>query len=82
MRPRPGTPALEVDLFNVLNGLSSSWGRLHTVSGSSRNLMEPRGYDAESNEIRYSVPTGFGTPTQFSGLLMQFQVQVGIRYRF
>jgi hypothetical protein len=80
---------LEIDLFNVLNALSSDWGRYHTVSGGNRNLVRPQSYDAATNRILYDVPpedlernVGFGIPTAFSGLIMQFQAQIGIRYRF
>jgi outer membrane receptor for ferrienterochelin and colicin len=75
---------LEIDLFNVLNGLNSDWGRYHTVSGFDRNIYLVEGYDRTNNRILYSVPENisFGTPSQFSGLLMQFQAQVGVRYRF
>jgi outer membrane receptor for ferrienterochelin and colicin len=73
---------LEIDLFNVLNALSDEWGRYHTVSGSARNLIEPRGFDAATGTILYQVPGRFGTPTHFSGLIMQAQAQIGIRYRF
>jgi outer membrane receptor for ferrienterochelin and colicin len=91
---------LEIDLFNVFNGLGyllaptrheledgtvrkeSTWGRYHTVSGSARNLIEPRGFDASTGTILYQVPGRFGEPTHFSGLIMQFQAQVGVRYRF
>lgn len=73
---------LEIDLFNVLNALNSDWGRYETVSGANRNLVSPEGFNAETGTILYGVPTGFGTPTHFSGLIMQFQAQVGVRYRF
>ncbi len=76
---------IELDLFNVLNGLNSDWGRYVSVSGSSRNIYEVVGYNAETNQIQYSVPernNPFGTETQFSGLLLQFQAQIGLRYRF
>ncbi len=75
---------LEIDLFNVLNLLNSDWGRFHSVSGFDRNIYLVEGYDRANNQILYSVPENisFGEPSQFSGLLMQFQAQVGVRYRF
>jgi hypothetical protein len=75
--------ALEVDLFNVLNGLNSDWGRYVAVSTFRRNLMNPEGFDPTTGEITYSVPTSFGEQTIIgSNLLLQFQAQIGLRYRF
>ncbi|TVR65293.1 MAG: hypothetical protein EA422_04535, partial [Gemmatimonadales bacterium] len=74
---------LEVDLFNVLNGLNSDWGRYVSVAGPRRNLMVPRNYNQATNQIEYSIPTTFGNETILgSNLLLQFQAQVGVRYRF
>lgn len=73
---------LEVDLFNVLNGLNPDWGRYESVRSSSRNLMTPVGYDAGRNTILYEVREGFGTVRAFDSLFNQFQAQIGIRYNF
>ncbi|TVP75551.1 MAG: hypothetical protein EA352_08030, partial [Gemmatimonadales bacterium] len=74
---------LEVDFFNVLNGLNSDWGRYISVSAARRNLLLPRNYNPDTNEIEYEVSNNFGNTTQIgSNLLLQFQTQIGVRYRF
>jgi len=74
---------LEVDLFNVLNGLNSDWGRYIAVATFRRNLMNPQRYNPDTNQIEYSIPTTFGNTTLIGqNLLLQFQAQVGVRYRF
>ncbi len=74
---------LEVDLFNVLNGLNSDWGRYVSVSAARRNLINPVRFNQETSQIEYTVPTGFGdTTTIGANLLLQFQAQIGLRYRF
>ena len=74
---------LHIDLFNVLNGLNSDWGRNVSVTAARRNLLIPQAYDATSGEIQYTVPTNFGDRTQVgSNLLLQFSAQLGIRYYF
>lgn len=64
---------LEVDFFNVENGLNSDWSRYHTVSGFDRNIYLVRRYDWSNNRILYSVPENisFGEPSRFSGLRLQ-----------
>ena len=85
---------LLVDLFNVLNGLNSDWGRYMGVFTGSTNLLRPvnNGYDAATGRVRYEVnytaatddrpESGFGVaqPTGFEPF--QFQAQIGVRYRF
>jgi len=74
---------LEVDLFNVLNGLNSEWGQYVSVSAARRNLINPSRFNQETGQIEYTVPTGFGNRTTLgANLLLQFQAQVGLRYRF
>lgn len=73
---------LQIDLFNVLNGLNEDWGEYRSVFGSNRNLMTPVRFDAESGKILYRIPPGFGQAEGFSGLLLQFQAQIGVEYRF
>ncbi len=75
--------ALEVDLFNVMNGLNSDWGRYESVSAARRNLVNPVRFNQETSQIEYTVPSGFGNRTTIgTNLLLQFQAQVGVRYRF
>lgn len=78
---------LSVDFFNVLNGLNKKWGRYESVQTNNRNLLVAQGYDQTTRQVLYSVPTpgatGFGAKrTTGSNLLLQFSMQVGLRYRF
>ncbi|MGH7551345.1 MAG: TonB-dependent receptor domain-containing protein, partial [Gemmatimonadota bacterium] len=70
------------DLFNVLNGLNEDWGQFNAIFGSAANPLEKEGYDAATNRVIYSVNNGFGgvDPVGFNPL--QFQAQLGVRYRF
>ncbi|MGH7581724.1 MAG: TonB-dependent receptor [Gemmatimonadales bacterium] len=74
---------LQVDLFNVLNGLNSSWGRYMGVFGASTDLLTPSSYDATTNRILYNVPSTFGSlGVTGTNLLFQFQAQLAARYVF
>jgi outer membrane receptor for ferrienterochelin and colicin len=78
-----GRAQLSIDLFNVLNGLNSDWGRFVGVRGAARNLVQPQSYDAGTGQILYSVPAQFGREATIgTNLLLQFSTQVGIRYSF
>ncbi len=74
---------LQLDLFNVLNGLHSTWGRYMGVSGSSFDLLTPNSYDPVAKKILYSVPSTFGSlGVTGTDLLLQFQAQLGLKYFF
>jgi hypothetical protein len=80
---------LSVDLFNVLNGLSSKWGRNREVTAANRNLFAPQGYDAATNQVLYQIPKTssgepmFGNRTEVGvSLIQQFSAQVGLRLFF
>lgn len=76
-----GRAQLSIDLFNVLNGINSDWGRFVGVRGASRNLLQPQAYNATTNQVEYTVPTTFGREGVIgTNLLLQFSTQVGIRY--
>lgn len=70
---------LLVDLFNVLNGLNSDWGRFVGMS-REEELLVAEGF--ETGEVIYSVNEGFGTARTVGFDPFQFQAQIGIRYRF
>ena len=74
---------ISVDLFNVLNGLNSEWGKYESITTDRRNLLTPQSYDAATGEILYTVPRTFGDrrPVGFN-LLLQFSAQVGARVFF
>ena len=74
---------LDVDLFNVLNGIDHNWGRYMGVFGSNLDLMTPVTYSGATNQILYSVPTTFGAlGVEGTNLLLQFQAKIGIKYFF
>jgi hypothetical protein len=74
---------VQLDLFNVLNGLNKDWGRYMGVFGASRDLLTPDSYDPATNTILYSVPTTFGSlGVAGSNLLLQFQGQLGLKFSF
>jgi hypothetical protein len=89
---------LLVDMFNVLNGLNSDWGRYMQVTGFQTDLLTPRRFDAATGNVVYSVnwtsavpatataparnETGFGVTTPVGFDPYQFQMQIGLRYRF
>ena len=74
---------VHIDLFNVLNGLSSDWGRNVSVTPARRNLLLAQSYDAATGKVLYTVPNTFADRTQVgSNLLLQFSAQIGIRYYF
>jgi outer membrane receptor for ferrienterochelin and colicin len=74
---------LQLDLFNVLNGINRDWGRYRGIFAANRNLVAPESFDAASGQILYSVPTTFGQEGVIgTNLLLQFQAQIGARYYF
>jgi outer membrane receptor protein involved in Fe transport len=74
---------LQVDMFNVLNGLNSDWGRIVGVFAANRNLLRAVRYDAAADRILYEVPTDFGREEALgANLLLQFQTQVGVKFYF
>jgi hypothetical protein len=89
---------LLVDLFNVLNGLNSDWGRYMGVFTASTNLLRAESYDPVTQQVRYTVnytaarpasgtsaavtERGFGVAQPAGFDPFQFQAQIGIRYRF
>ncbi len=74
---------VHIDLFNVLNGLNSAWGRNVSVTAARRNILLAQDYDAANGQVRYTVPATFASRTQVgSNLLLQFSAQIGLRYYF
>jgi outer membrane receptor protein involved in Fe transport len=74
---------LQVDMFNVLNGLNNDWGRIVGVFAANRNLLRAVRYDAAADRILYEVPTDFGREEALgANLLLQFQTQVGVKFYF
>ncbi len=45
-----------MDLFNVLNGLNSEWGRCMGVFARNRNLLIPKSFDEATGQTLYTVP--------------------------
>ncbi len=76
---------LVADFFNFGNLLDGNWGRNIGVSqfGSDRQLLVISGFDPQSGAYRYSVNPSFGTFSDLAPFRSdQFQMQLGLRYRF
>jgi hypothetical protein len=74
---------IDLDFFNVLNGLNSRWGRRLDVSSSNEALLIPRGFDTASRRFRYEVNSQFGARTPASNFsTTQFQMMLGVQYNF
>lgn len=74
--------ALQVDLFNVLNGLNRDWGNFTGVFSSDRNLLLPQGY-SEGSGTFYDVPASFARERVIGdNLQLQFQARIGVKYYF
>jgi hypothetical protein len=78
---------LQLELFNVLNGLNENWGRYVSVRGSNRNLLIPRSFEwdgsnPEEGRILYEVSENFAVARPWDGVVLQFQAQIGLRYSF
>ena len=74
---------IQADLFNVLNGLNSTWGRYMGVFGAATDLLQPASYSSATKQILYNVPSTFGSlGVEGTNLLLQFQAQIGLRYTF
>jgi hypothetical protein len=59
------------------------WGRWTGVFGADTDLLIPAGFDRNTRQIRYNVNDTFGTEDLLgANLLLQFQVQIGLRYFF
>ena len=82
-RERGRRAELQVDMFNVLNGLNSEWGRVVGVFSANRNILQAVRYDAATDRILYRVPQNFGREEALgANLLLQFQTQVGVKVYF
>ncbi|HUF89710.1 MAG TPA: TonB-dependent receptor [Gemmatimonadota bacterium] len=73
---------LIADMFNVLNGINEDWGQFKAIFGSASEVFRKQGYDADSNRVIYSVEGGFGREGAVGFNPLQFQAQLGVRYRF
>jgi hypothetical protein len=65
------------------------WGRVTTITGANRNILVANSFDAgdpldpDDDTIVYQVSDDFGTETVVgTGLLLQFQAQIGFKYYF
>lgn len=71
-----------VDIFNVLNGLNEDWGRFMGVFGNRTDLLDVESFDVASQQYVYSVNQDFGETQPVGFDPFQFQLQLGVRYRF
>lgn len=59
------------------------WGRWTGIFGADTDLLIPAGFDRESRQILYDVNSTFGEESLLgSNLVLQFQLQIGLRYYF
>jgi outer membrane receptor for ferrienterochelin and colicin len=59
------------------------WGRWTGIFGADTDLYTPASFDRDTREILYEVNPTFGTEDLLgANLLLQFQLQVGLRYYF
>lgn len=82
-----GRQEIEVvaDFFNFGNLIDSDWGRNVGVAqfGDDRQLLVIRGFDPATQTYRYAVNPSFGSVSDLSPFRVdQFQMQLGLRYRF
>jgi outer membrane receptor for ferrienterochelin and colicin len=58
-------------------------GQYTTIRTTARNLLAPARYDAAADRVLYTVPTSFGQQrVAGTGLMLQFQAQLAVRYFF
>ncbi len=70
---------LTLDLFNVLDAVGVSAGEFVFKRDA---LFRAEGYDPDTNEVIYSVFDNFGEELPVGFGQLQFQAQLGARYRF
>lgn len=69
----------DVDFTSGMCGL----GRWTGVFGADTDLLVPSGFDEDNQRILYQVNDTFGTEGMLgNNLVLQFQVQIGLRYYF
>jgi hypothetical protein len=88
---------LQMDLFNVLNGIGQMfcddrenpmqsnaacrWGQYTTIRTTARNLFAPARFDTGTNQILYTVPTSFGQQ-RVAGVGLMLQFQAQLALRY
>jgi hypothetical protein len=70
------------DLFNLLNGLNEDWGQFLAVFTDRASPLEKAGFDPATREVIYAVNNRFGEARTSGFKPLQFQAQLGVRYRF
>ena len=80
---------LIADLFNILNGLNEDWGHLEGFAAGATALSSqplskatPTGFNPATNKVVYEIRSNFGEPEPIGFDPLQFQAQLGVRYRF
>ena len=81
---------ITLDIENLLNLLSSDWGKVQSVSRGADNFLDFRGYDAQGKPrvtLDPSDSNGDGVITQedsysFLTTSSRWQMQLGFRYNF
>jgi len=70
---------LTVDVFNFASLLNHGWGGVRIVPGANQTLLRTAGFDAASQNWRYTVNPNFGQSVLAGN---RYQVQAGVRYSF
>jgi hypothetical protein len=70
---------LTVDVFNFASLINHNWGGVRVVPGGNQTLLRTSGFDATTQNWRYTVNQSFGQSV-LSG--NRYQVQAGVRYSF
>ena len=70
---------LTVDVFNFASMLNHGWGGVRIVPGANQTLLRTAGFDAASQNYRYTVNQNFGQSVLAGN---RYQVQAGVRYNF
>ncbi len=68
-----------VDVFNFASLLNHGWGGVRVVPGANQTLLRTAGFDAASQNYRYTVNQNFGQSVLAGN---RYQVQAGVRYNF
>lgn len=70
---------LTVDVFNFASLLNHGWGGVRVVPGANQTLLRTAGFDAASQNWRYTVNQNFGQSVLAGN---RYQIQAGVRYNF
>jgi hypothetical protein len=70
---------LTIDVFNFASMINHGWGGQRVVPAANQTLLRTAGFDAASQNYRYTVNQNFGQSVLAGN---RYQVQAGVRYNF